>query len=100
MHLQGYLEQEANASFSETAVKVIDVRDTKKIQMLEGHERGIRALSWSPDGQLVVRGITQQLRGNRQPDQIPDRQHQARTAPYAYSMFQTPRHKSQHVYKS
>lgn len=39
----------------EVIAKVIDVKDTTKVQLLTGHSRSIREASWSPDGQFVVR---------------------------------------------
>lgn len=40
---------------SDKAVKVIDLQDTKKIVLLEGHERGVRRAIWHPSGTLLVR---------------------------------------------
>ena len=40
---------------SDKAVKVIDLRDTKKIVVLEGHSRGVRRAAWHPSGALLVR---------------------------------------------
>jgi WD40 repeat protein len=44
-------------SLSEIIAKVIDIKDTTKVQILTGHTRSIREASWSPDGQLVVRSL-------------------------------------------
>ncbi|GAA5892198.1 hypothetical protein JCM8208_001474 [Rhodotorula glutinis] len=38
----------------EVIAKVIDVKDTTKVQILTGHSRSIREASWSPDGQFVT----------------------------------------------
>lgn len=38
----------------EMEVKVIDVRDITKMQTLEGHTKSVRAVTWSPDGQLIA----------------------------------------------
>ena len=35
-------------------VKVVDVRDTTKIQLLAGHKRAVRSLSWAPDGSVLA----------------------------------------------
>lgn len=40
---------------SDKAVKVIDLLDTKKIILLEGHSRGVRRAAWHPSGTLLVR---------------------------------------------
>lgn len=42
------------ASSREISVKIVDVRDTTKIQVLEGHTKAVRAVTWCPDGQYVV----------------------------------------------
>ncbi|GAA5830484.1 hypothetical protein JCM11251_002486 [Rhodosporidiobolus azoricus] len=38
----------------EIIAKVIDVKDTAKVQILTGHSRSIREASWSPDGHFVT----------------------------------------------
>ena len=35
-------------------VKVIDIRDTSKMQQLAGHSKAVRAVSWNPDGSILV----------------------------------------------
>ena len=40
---------------SETVVKVIDLDDTTKVKILDGHTRGVRGVSWHPSGSIVVR---------------------------------------------
>jgi WD40 repeat protein len=40
---------------SDKPVKVIDLQDTKKIVLLEGHSRGVRRAAWHPSGTLLVR---------------------------------------------
>lgn len=40
---------------SDKAVKVIDLQDTKKIVLLEGHSKGVRRATWHPSGTLLVR---------------------------------------------
>ena len=35
----------------ELVVKLIDVRDTSQIQLLNGHTKAVRAVSWHPGGQ-------------------------------------------------
>ena len=40
---------------SELIVKVVDVKDTLKIQLLTGHTKAVREATWSPDGALLVR---------------------------------------------
>lgn len=37
-------------------MKVVDVRDITKLQSLEGHSKSVRAVTWSPDGQLIASG--------------------------------------------
>ncbi|KAF9653225.1 WD40 repeat-like protein, partial [Thelephora ganbajun] len=36
------------------AVKVIDLKDTKGIVLLEGHSRGVRRAAWHPSGILLA----------------------------------------------
>ena len=39
----------------ELTVKVIDVRSpTENVQLLEGHTKAVRAVSWNPDGSLLT----------------------------------------------
>ncbi|EJD03058.1 WD40 repeat-like protein [Fomitiporia mediterranea MF3/22] len=38
----------------ETVVKVIDLDDTTKVQLLEGHKKGVRSATWHPSGSLVT----------------------------------------------
>ena len=39
---------------SETIVKVIDLDDTTKIKLLDGHKKGVRGVSWHPSEALIV----------------------------------------------
>ncbi|KAK4056106.1 DNA polymerase alpha accessory factor Mcl1 [Microbotryomycetes sp. JL221] len=38
----------------ELIVKVIDAEDPTKIQLLSGHKKGVRQVTWSPDGALIT----------------------------------------------
>ncbi|KAK4049727.1 DNA polymerase alpha accessory factor Mcl1 [Microbotryomycetes sp. JL201] len=38
----------------ELIVKVIDVNDSTKVQLLTGHKQGVRQVTWSPDGALIT----------------------------------------------
>jgi chromosome transmission fidelity protein 4 len=45
---------DAWAGGSELIVKVIDVKDPLKVQLLAGHKKAVREATWSPDGSLLV----------------------------------------------
>ncbi|GAA5861876.1 hypothetical protein JCM1840_006861 [Sporobolomyces johnsonii] len=38
----------------EIIVKVVDVKDTTKVQLLTGHKQSVREATWSPDGALLT----------------------------------------------
>ncbi|KAI3485070.1 hypothetical protein L1887_51743 [Cichorium endivia] len=38
----------------ELIIKIIDVEDPRRIQLLDGHNRGLRSASWSPAASLLV----------------------------------------------
>lgn len=52
---EGVRRADCHADVSETVVKVIDLDDTTKIKLLEGHKKGVRGVSWHPSGSIVVR---------------------------------------------
>ena len=45
---------------SETTIRIIDIEDPLKIQILQGHKRGVRNVSWHPSEDLLVRINTSQ----------------------------------------
>ena len=85
-------------SLSEACAKIIDVRDTSKIQILEGHTKAIRALTWSPSGQYVVRNklcARASVKLTKSP--LPARLLPARTALFAFGMSQIQLNRNQPV---
>lgn len=50
----GYHGRKLAVGSDEMVVKVIDTRDTTKVQQLAGHEAAVRGLAWNPDGTLLV----------------------------------------------
>lgn len=50
----GYNGRKLAVGSDEMIVKVIDTRDTTKVQQLAGHEAAVRGLAWNPDGTLLV----------------------------------------------
>ena len=40
---------------SETTVKIVGLQDVTKVQVLSGHKKCIRKLTWHPSGTLLVR---------------------------------------------
>lgn len=41
--------------YSELIVKIIDVQDPLKVQLLAGHSKAVRSATWSPNGNYLVR---------------------------------------------
>lgn len=41
--------------YSELIIKVIDVEDNSVVQRLEGHNKGVRRVSWDPTNTFLVR---------------------------------------------
>lgn len=47
-----------STTYSETAIKIIDLEDTTKMMLLKGHSKAVRRVSWHPSGALLVSSST------------------------------------------
>lgn len=50
----GYNGRKLAVASDELEVKVIDTRDTTKVQLLPGHDKAVTGLGWNPEGSVLV----------------------------------------------